>query len=306
MKSKVVLTCLLIFISFILFSSCAGSKKSSQTEESAGTQSGSETDYDEIERLLGLDRESEAEKKQEVAEKQQQGKEKDDDLITLLEVDENRKTEAEPEASTNGHAKETQSAQAGESAENDLRVQRLQDQNERMRKEVNEKNMEVADLKAQLLLLQQRLDSQSTQTTPTVSSDNSGGYAGGGKIPPGSYQNRYNEALELFRQAQYRDALRAFEQLLASDTGNNLSDNAQYWLGESYYALGRYQEAILAFEKVFTFRFSNKDDYAQFKIGQSYYKLNNPDRARQEFQELLDSYPDSPLVSRAKQYLDEL
>ncbi|MBN2366212.1 MAG: tetratricopeptide repeat protein, partial [Calditrichaeota bacterium] len=77
-----------------------------------------------------------------------------------------------------------------------------------------------------------------------------------------------------------------------------------YWIGESYYALGRYQEAIMAFERVSSqFPKSNKNDWAKFKLGQSYYQLGNQDRAKQEFQELLDLYPDSELVPRARNYL---
>ena len=70
--------------------------------------------------------------------------------------------------------------------------------------------------------------------------------------------------------------------------------------------MGRYREAIMAFEKVFTFKFSNKNDYAQFKIGQCYYQLGDKQRARREFQELLDNYPDSELVPRAREYLSKL
>jgi len=116
---------------------------------------------------------------------------------------------------------------------------------------------------------------------------------------------RYQEALDVFHQHEYRQAINQFEQLLATDMNNDLSDNAQYWIGECYYAMGQYQEAIMAFEKVFTFRFSNKNDYAQFKIGQSYFKMGDKERANQEFQQLLDTYPDSELVARTRSYLSK-
>ena len=84
---------------------------------------------------------------------------------------------------------------------------------------------------------------------------------------------------------------------------HSYADNAQYWIGESYYAMGRYQEAIMAFEKVFTFPQSNKNDWAQFKIGQCYFKMGDREQAQQEFQQLIDNYSDSELVPRARDYL---
>ncbi len=93
---------------------------------------------------------------------------------------------------------------------------------------------------------------------------------------------------------------------MATDTHHSLADNAQYWIGECYFALGDYRAAILAFEKVFTFKQSNKNDYAQYKLGLCYYKLGDKKRARQEFQNLLDNYPDSPLVEKARKYLMQL
>jgi tol-pal system protein YbgF len=118
-----------------------------------------------------------------------------------------------------------------------------------------------------------------------------------------AYVNSYNDALSLFHERQYQNAIREFEQLLSSDMNHSYADNAQYWIGESHYAMGRYQEAIMAFEKVFTFPQSNKNDWAQFKIGQCYFKMGDRERAEQEFQQLIDNYSDSELVPRARNYL---
>ena len=121
-----------------------------------------------------------------------------------------------------------------------------------------------------------------------------------------SYESEYNAAFNLFQQRRYRDAIKAFEALLAKSTTHSLSDNAQYWIGECYYALGDYSAAIVAFEKVFTFKNSNKNDYAQFKIGQCYYMLKDYNRARQEFQKLIDNYKNSNLISYAEKYLNKM
>ena len=84
---------------------------------------------------------------------------------------------------------------------------------------------------------------------------------------------------------------------------HSLSDNCQYWIGESYYALGNYQQAITAFQNVFTFSNSNKDDDAQLKLGICYIRLNDEEQAKREFEKLVNNYPTSEYVNIAKRYI---
>ncbi len=84
-----------------------------------------------------------------------------------------------------------------------------------------------------------------------------------------------------------------------------MSDNCQYWIGESYYDMGNYEQAIISFEQVFSFTNSNKDDDAQLKLGICYHKLNNQEKAKEEFQRLITYYPDSEYVSIARSYLNK-
>jgi tol-pal system protein YbgF len=71
--------------------------------------------------------------------------------------------------------------------------------------------------------------------------------AGSDALPSGSASAQYNSAFGLLRKADYpaaEEALRSFIQQHPSDP---LAGNAQYWLGESFYARGRYSEAAAAF-----------------------------------------------------------
>ena len=121
-----------------------------------------------------------------------------------------------------------------------------------------------------------------------------------------SFQGRYEEALETYRASKYQDAIQRFEALLNTGTKHLLSVNCQYWIGESYYGLTNYQQAIVAFEKVFTFEKEHKDDDAQLKLGICYYRMNDRERAKQEFQKLLDAYPESEYVSRARAFIRQI
>ncbi|MCK4830000.1 tetratricopeptide repeat protein, partial [bacterium] len=97
-----------------------------------------------------------------------------------------------------------------------------------------------------------------------------------------------------------------FESILITNTQHSLSDNCQYWIGESYWGLGNYQAALAAFKKVFSFEKSNKEDAAQLKIGLCYMRLNDKDKAKQELQRLIDSYPSSEFISSARRFLAQL
>jgi len=67
-----------------------------------------------------------------------------------------------------------------------------------------------------------------------------------------------------------------------------------------------YNQAIIEFEKIFTFNDSDKNDDAQLKLGLCYTRIGNVEKAKVEFQKLVDTYPDSEFISRAQYYLQTL
>jgi tol-pal system protein YbgF len=89
-----------------------------------------------------------------------------------------------------------------------------------------------------------------TDLTPQTASAGSGGSLrppADGTLPAGSASAQYNAAFGLLRRADYpaaEDALRSFVQ---QHPDNPLAGNAEYWLGESFYARGKYTEAAAAF-----------------------------------------------------------
>lgn len=119
----------------------------------------------------------------------------------------------------------------------------------------------------------------------------------------GSFKEDYDAALSYYYNRQYQAAIQYFEELLLRGTSNNLVDNCRYWIGECYYGLGNYNQAIIEFTKVFSFNKSNKMDDAQLKLGLCYLRLGDRERARQEFESLISDYPGSEYVDKAQQYL---
>ncbi len=89
-----------------------------------------------------------------------------------------------------------------------------------------------------------------TELMPQTASTASGGSLrppGADTLPSGSASAQYNAAFGLLRRADYpaaEDALRGF---IRQHPNDPLAGNAQYWLGESFYARGKYTDAAAAF-----------------------------------------------------------
>jgi tol-pal system protein YbgF len=70
---------------------------------------------------------------------------------------------------------------------------------------------------------------------------------GSDTMPPASASAQYNSAFGLLRKADYPAAEEALRSFLQQHPSDPLAGNAQYWLGESFYARGKYTEAAAAF-----------------------------------------------------------
>ena len=120
------------------------------------------------------------------------------------------------------------------------------------------------------------------------------------------YKKTYMESLGHFQNQNFREAIAGFEKLVSSDATNDLADNSQYWLAECFYSQKDFKRAIIEFEKVFTYAGTDKDDDAQLKIGLSYQSIGNVNKAREEFQRLVDYFPGSEFYPKAKDALKQL
>lgn len=111
----------------------------------------------------------------------------------------------------------------------------------------------------------------------------------------------YEAALTKFRNRDFQGAIAQFKALLNGGISDDLVDNCHYWIGESYFGMRRYKDAIEQFETVAGMKGSDKADDAQYMIGNSYAFMKNKTAAKEAFQKLITLYPTSPLAARAKQ-----
>jgi TolA-binding protein len=120
------------------------------------------------------------------------------------------------------------------------------------------------------------------------------------------YKKHYMKSLGHFQNQEYDSAIKGFSELVASDATNDLADNCQYWLAECYYSKKDFKRAVGQFTKVFNYAGTDKDDDAQLKLGLSYQSMGSLEKAKEEFQRLIDYFPGSEYYPKAKDALRKL
>ncbi len=175
----------------------------------------------------------------------------------------------------------------------EYRVDSLMNENRRLHQQVEALATENRNLTARNAELETRLNETATTpptetTTPSATSDASAGYAG---------------ALAAYRKRDFAGASQQFETLLSSNIREDLADNCHYWIGESYYGMRKYKEAISHFRMALDYKRSEKKDDAQLMIGNASAAMGDKAGAKEAYNKLITSYPVSPLVPKAKEKL---
>ena len=114
----------------------------------------------------------------------------------------------------------------------------------------------------------------------------------------------YDLAFQALKELRYADAAEDFQAFLDRYPNSEYADNAQYWLGESYYVTRNYDIALTAFQDLLDkFPDSPKAPDALLKIGYTHYELEQWDSARAALTQVQENYPDTTLSRLAENRL---
>ena len=120
-------------------------------------------------------------------------------------------------------------------------------------------------------------------------------------------QALYNKSYRAVRDGKNNAAIRGFRRFLRLFPENQLAPHSQYWLGEAYYALSQYHEALDEFLKLITrYPKSRKVPDAYYKRGLTYIRRKFPLNATLEFENLVEKFPAHPLSEKARVQLQNL
>jgi tol-pal system protein YbgF len=122
-----------------------------------------------------------------------------------------------------------------------------------------------------------------------------------------SAKRDYDDAMRLVERKDYRAAVPRLKEFLQKYPDSTLAEGAQYWLGESFYGIKEYDQAILEFDGVRRrFPKGEKVPAALLKQGLAFAEINDRLDARLILQELVERFPESEEAAKAKQRLKSL
>ncbi|MFP4040496.1 MAG: tol-pal system protein YbgF [Desulfosudaceae bacterium] len=122
-----------------------------------------------------------------------------------------------------------------------------------------------------------------------------------------SEESFYTTSRQLFEAGNYEAARRSFTKLMQTYPESEMCDNAQFWIGESYYREQWYKKAILEYQEVLdNYPDGNKVPAALLKQGLAFINIDDQTNARLVLKKLLKNYPESNEAGIAQKKLEEL
>ena len=117
----------------------------------------------------------------------------------------------------------------------------------------------------------------------------------------------YSSAYKDFKEGRYEEARKGFRKYIEAYPNSDLSDNAQFWVGECYYLENNFEKAILEYEKVIK-NYPNGDrvPHAILKQGLSFLRLGDKESAKLLFQQVIKDYPNTNQANIARAKLSEM
>ena len=110
----------------------------------------------------------------------------------------------------------------------------------------------------------------------------------------------YDQAFQSLKDLKYADSAQQFQTFLGQYPNSEYADNAQYWLGESYYVTRNYEIALEAFQGLLSnYPDSPKVPDGLLKIGYTHYELKQWDQARAALTQVQEQYPNTTLARLA-------
>lgn len=121
--------------------------------------------------------------------------------------------------------------------------------------------------------------------------------------PKKTPKEQYDDAYKMLREGNHIAAEKAFLKFIEDNPKDDLAGNANYWLGETYYARGQYEQAAPIFAEGFTtYKNNSKAADNLLKLGLTMSNLGKKEQACEAFTALPDEFPkaSATTLTRAK------
>lgn len=187
-------------------------------------------------------------------------------------------------------------------------IQHQADEISRLRGQIETLNYELETAKKRqqdfYLDLDTRLRKfETTQSTNATVNPENGQNSQPGTDPAKESQD-YEAALNQFKAGKYKDAAAGFGAYVQKYPASSLAPNAQYWLGNAWYAQRDCKRAIEA-QSVVTTKYADsaKAPDAWLAIATCQQEMGNPTGVKRSLETVLSKYPGTPAADTARDRL---
>jgi len=114
-------------------------------------------------------------------------------------------------------------------------------------------------------------------------------------------KGEYDQAFNALKDGRYAESARRFQGFIGQYPNSELTPNAYYWLGESYYVTQNYPISLDTFQKLLAqFPNSQKAPDALLKVGYCQYEMKQWDQAEATLNQVVQKYPDTTVARLAQ------
>lgn len=125
------------------------------------------------------------------------------------------------------------------------------------------------------------------------------------QVVTGLRQKSYDEGIAAFRSGRYSDAVFHLKKVIGAYGDSDLTEKAQYWLGESYTRLGKHDVARRMYEKVLGNNNYTMDQAALIKKGIILFQESRLKEALADFNAASEEYPNGAYTKKALEWRRE-
>jgi tol-pal system protein YbgF len=182
-----------------------------------------------------------------------------------------------------------------------------------VREKVDETNVRVSSLAQEVEALRMAIPPMGMALTELEVDPETGepivpavSFPAAASVNPGVSPRRlYDTAYADYTTGQWALSIQGFEAYISSFPQSELADDAQFFIGQNYYADGQFREAAEAFQQVeLSYPTGDVVPEALYKRGLTLERLDETELARDAFELVVEQYPDDNMANLAQQALD--
>jgi len=128
-----------------------------------------------------------------------------------------------------------------------------------------------------------------------------------GGVPPELVGSTYDNAVRQLSGGDQDEAIQSFRNFLHENGASPYADDAQFWIGESYFRKGQYHRAIIEFNQVsINYGSGDRAPAALLRQAEAFRIVGDRVDARLSLQKIINRYPGTAEAAKASKMLTEI